>query len=201
MCGRYYVAQELAEELRQIFRDTDQQFNEKKLVGDVRPSEEALVLFYAQDAWQPAMMRWGFPGRDGKQLLINARSEAVTEKPSFKQSIRERRCVILVSGFYEWGGSAVGGSRQKYTFFLPESQKMYLAGCFREYEDGKHFVILTVAANTSMAPVHDRMPLLIPEDRLDEWGRQQGNYLELLLREQGDLRRSTEYEQMCLKLF
>lgn len=201
MCGRYYVDEDLAAELRQIFRDIDRLLKGQKLAGDVRPSEEALALFCTQDVWQPALMRWGFPGRDGKQLVINARSETVTEKPTFRQSVRERRCVIPASGFYEWSGKTAGSLRQKYSFFLPERKNMYLAGCFREDEDGHRFVILTAAANASMAPVHDRMPLLIPADRLDDWGRQQGNYPELLVREQEQLGRRAEYEQMSLKLF
>lgn len=195
MCGRYYVDETMANEIKKLIHDIDRRMMNGK-TGEVRPSEEALVLLFQDENWQPATMRWGFLGRKGKGLLINARSETVWEKPTFQQSISEQRCVIPASGFYEWNAG-----KEKFTFTLPEQPVMYFAGCYRAYEAENRFVILTTAANASMAPVHERMPLLLPEENLEAWISSRKHAEALLLRKPEQLERKTEYEQLSLDLF
>ena len=98
---------------------------------------------------------WGFP-REGSQLIINARSESVLAKPTFASSFEARRCLVPASGFYEWDAS-----KRKFLFRYPEGGVMYLAALWNLAEDALRFVVLTTAANGSMSPVHDRMPLMI----------------------------------------
>ena len=118
-------------------------------------------------------MRWGFiphwykkPG-DGP-LLINARSETIAEKPAFRAAVRDRRCLVVASGFYEW-------TREKGQTPLPwyitrsDGAPMAMAGIWQDWErDGQALTtcaVVTCGANDAMAPIHDRLPVILdPED-------------------------------------
>lgn len=109
---------------------------------------------------------WGFPVKG--TLLINARSETASALPAFRASVRARRCLIPAAGFYE-------RDREKnpVSFTRDGRDVLYLAGFYNLFPEGERFLILTTAANASMAPVHDRMPLMIEPGEavqwLDEW--------------------------------
>lgn len=105
-------------------------------------------------------MAWGFPKHEGSGLIINARAETLLDKPFFRESALHRRCVIPASGFYEWNRW-----KEKVTFRRGDSPVLYMAGIYREF----HFVIVTTQANESMAPVHDRMPLILDEEEAAAW--------------------------------
>lgn len=118
-------------------------------------------------------MRWGFIPKwykkpSGGPLLINARSETIDEKPAFRQACRERRCLIVATGFYEW-------KREKDQTPLPwwvtraDGTTMVFAGVWQEWgheEDRQSTcAIVTTAANDDMAPIHHRLPVILePED-------------------------------------
>ncbi len=167
--------------------------------GDIRPSETAPVLVPADGSPAVSAMRWGFISPKGRGLLINARSETALQKPSFSESVLRRRCVIPAAGFYEWDMR-----KRQYSFFLPDQPVIYMAGCFRRYEDGERFTILTTAANDSMSEIHDRMPLILPERDLGDWLFEDGRTAELLRQGSAVLsRRLTNpeadfYEQLTL---
>lgn len=86
------------------------------------------------------------------------------KKRTFKDSVRTRRCAVPAAGFYEWNSE-----KEKYTFRNPDSSIFYLAGFYKEYEEGTRFVILTTEANDSMKSVHNRMPLVLGRQELDAW--------------------------------
>lgn len=122
---------------------------------DVYPSQLAPV----QTREGVRDMRWGFAGRAGKGLLINARAETAADKPTFSNALRQTRCVIAASAFYEWNA-------QKQAFLFEsaaEGAPLYLAGLYTQDTDGQErFVILTREANDAVSPVHPRMPCLLP---------------------------------------
>lgn len=138
-------------------------------------------------------MRWGFPGYQGKGLLINARAESVLEKPVFRDSILHRRCVIPAAGFYEWNRN-----KEKSTFYRSDRSVLWMAGCFREYHGELCFVILTTKANESVAGVHERMPLILERQEAEVWIRDDRDAVELLDKTPCQLEREQEYEQMSL---
>lgn len=172
--------------------------------GDVYPAALAPVLGAGVGAegdrtLDCRMLRWGLPGYtptgNGKkgQVIFNARSETAMEKPTFREGIKNHRIVIPAAGFYEWNRK-----KEKYRFRRNDSPVLFMAGCFRRYEDGDRFVILTTAANASMEPVHDRMPLILEPDEIVEWiwdGERTKNLLE---KQPCLLERTTDYEQMTL---
>lgn len=192
MCGRYYVDDDTAREIEKIVRDLD-----KKLLSegkkDIHPSETALVISHNEETLSAERMRWGFPGYQGKGLLINARAEGVLDKPTFRDSILKRRCIIPARGFYEWNRK-----KEKNAFYHDQLSVLWMAGCFRKVQDENRFVILTTNANASVSDVHDRMPLILDTRDLENW-IWDDQFVEYYLRKEPvQLVRQTVYEQMSL---
>lgn len=104
--------------------------------------------------------------------LINARSETVLEKPSFREAFKKRRCIIPADGFYEW--ARTGGRKQPYYFRLRDDQPFGFAGLWDRWEDQDGEVIesctiLTTEANEVLASVHDRMPVILHPRTYELW--------------------------------
>lgn len=193
MCGRYYVSDNTAREIEKMVQDLDRRLAVYH-TGDVSPSVLATVLVQPENRLAAEDMIWGFPGYGGKNLLINARAESVLEKRTFQESVRQRRCVIPASGFYEWNKR-----KEKFTFRRADhAPLLFMAGCYNLYNGRNRFVILTTQANASMTPVHDRMPLILERNEVEQWLSDAGCVETLLKKEQPELVRSTEYEQMSL---
>lgn len=126
---------------------------------------------------QGALLRWGLVPSWAKDLsignrLLNARSETVHEKPAFRRAFASRRCLILANGFYEW--KKVGKTKQPYAFQMQDESPFAFAGLWEKWqnEEGEEIesaTILTTTANGLMAPIHERMPVIIPRDSYSEW--------------------------------
>ena len=160
---------------------------------DIHPSDIAPVLAEREGSLCCQWQRWGFHGFKGKQVIFNARSESVMEKPLFRDSVRHRRVVVPAASFYEWNAR-----KEKSTFYKEGQPVLFMAGFYGRYEDGNHFVILTTAANASMKPVHDRMPLLLERDEVAGWVLDHGRMDNILRKIPCLLDRRTEYEQLTL---
>jgi putative SOS response-associated peptidase YedK len=170
LCGRYFI--EIDEkELRDIVDAAEKNMKEEqygqltfKTSGEIFPTD---IVPAQTGPGQYRFMRWGFVAHDGKPV-INARSETALEKPMFQKPMRERRCIIPASGYYEWRKD--GGNKTKHQFFIPGSP-MFLAGCWRQEKNSPihTFVILTKPASGSAEAIHDRMPVIIPRSRIGEW--------------------------------
>ena len=123
------------------------------------------------------LMRWGLlPAfvKDPKTFptLINARSEEVLNKPSFRHAVRRRRCLVPANGFYEWTGPK--GKRRPFHIRLQPSRLIAFAGLYECWQDPQGgeidtVTILTCAANRTVSGLHDRMPVVIEPDRYDDW--------------------------------
>lgn len=122
-------------------------------------------------------LRWGLvppwsPGPEVGAKMINARSETVLDKPSFRDAFACRRCLIPVDGFYEW--QKRDGVRQPFVFRRPDGDVFALAGLWErwEYPGGRRLetcTVLTTAANSTMRPIHHRMPAVLPEKDWKIW--------------------------------
>ena len=126
---------------------------------------------------QLRMLRWGLIPSWAKDpaigaKLINARSETVAEKPSFRSAFRHRRCLVIADGFYEWQRQE--GKKQPFYFRLQNQQPFAFAGLWEHWQDSKGEVIdsctiLTTQANELLQSIHDRMPVILDAKDYDSW--------------------------------
>ena len=130
------------------------------------------------------LVRWGFlPGfvKDPKDfpLVINARSETAAEKPSFRNALKRRRCIIAADAFYEWRRDKLGKGKNKkpsvpFLIRRRDGAPMAFAALWESWsgpngEEMDTACILTTAANNLMAPIHDRMPVILEPENFDRW--------------------------------
>ena len=177
MCGRF--AQTLAPEaMRRLF----------KAMGDyapwqprynVAPQSDIPVIRAAgrEGGRQLTSMRWGLIPHWAKDAaiganLINARAETLAEKPSFRDSFAERRCLVPASAYYEWRKMASG--KQPYAIRLKDEPGFAIAGLWSAWRAPEGDTLLTVclittAANPLLAPIHDRMPVIVSPVHYDLW--------------------------------
>ena len=148
---------------------------------NIAPTQEAPVIRAgAEGKREVALLRWGLVPAWAKDIkvgtrMINARSEGVEEKPAFRAAIRQRRCVVPASGFFEWQ-EVPGGRKQPYAITVPDRPLFAFAALWeswkaREGEPVETFTIMTTDANEQVASIHDRMPVILPMDAIDTWLR------------------------------
>lgn len=131
----------------------------------------------SEDGRRLRPMRWGLiphwykKPNDGP-LLINARGETVAEKNAFKAAVRERRCLIPASGFYEWTQDGEGGKDPWY-ITRADGALMVFAGIWQDWERGEERMttcaVVTIAANDRMAELHSRMPVILEPGDWARW--------------------------------
>jgi putative SOS response-associated peptidase YedK len=189
MCGRFTQRQP-ASRIAQEFQVDEVPPIEARY--NIAPTQTVLSIHQAADGREAKLLKWGLipswtkdPSIGAK--LINARSETVAEKPSFREAFKKRRCLIPADGFYEW--QRTGGRKQPYFFRMLDDRPFGFAGLWERWkgQDGEvveSCAILTTEANELLQPVHDRMPVILrAEDYelwLDEDVRQQDFRRELL---------------------
>ncbi len=185
MCSQYHVNNEILAELEGKVSVAEQ--DALFCSGDIRPSDAAPVIDGTAPGLRLGLMRWGFPKSDGRGLLINARAETVTQKPTFRESLRHRRCVIPASRFYEWDKA-----KHKAVFSRPDSPFLCFAGVYHVENSGPRFVILTTEANEYVLPVHGRMPLILNSEQIADWICDSGKTQTILRQKMPAVVRQTE---------
>jgi len=173
VCGRYSQTAEL-ETLQKRFRFTVSRAAPRRRYN-IAPAQTAPVILRDDELVMDGL-RWGLvpswakdPGIGAK--LINARSETVQEKPSFRTSFSARRCLVPADGFYEW---AKGPSKTPYRFTRRDGRPFAFAGLWDRWQgaegaERKTFTILTTEANPLVRKVHHRMPVILREDDEPLW--------------------------------
>ena len=137
MCGRYYINDETAKEIEKLIRQIDDALLASCKERDVYPSAKAPVILAGSeqsDQLTAGEFTWGFPSYSNKGVIFNARSETALEKKTFRESVKQRRCIIPATGFYEWSEQ-----KDKYFFRAPDRHVLLFAGFYRHYEDGDRF--------------------------------------------------------------
>ena len=175
MCGRLSIAvskQDLAKYLQDNF-DIEVIPEEIELPKfNIAPSEDLVSLVSDGVKYRIGLIKWGFKTFEEGNVLINARSETVESLKSFKKSFLERRCIILTDGFFEWERST--SVKTPYRFVLKNRKVFGFAGLWTMFIDKagiKQYTatILTTKANNLMASIHDRMPVILDEDKMKIW--------------------------------
>ena len=186
MCGRFALTLP-PDAVRAFFRYVEQPNFPARF--NIAPTQPVGVVRLDRDATGAksrhfTLVRWGFlPGfvKDPKDfpLVINARSETVAEKPSFRNALRRRRCIFVADAFYEW--RKTGAPRRKgdpapqpFLFRRADGAPMALAGLWETWagptgEEMDTACIVTTGANGTMAAIHDRMPVILEPETFDTW--------------------------------
>ena len=146
---------------------------------NIAPTQDILAIRSSPETGRSewAMLRWGLVPSWSKEsktkhLLINARAEGIETKPSFRGPVRHLRCIVPVSGFYEWRRQGAG--KQPY-FVRPTDDEVFaLAGIWDRWEGQQGNVlesvaIITTSSNELMQPIHDRMPLILEKEDAAGW--------------------------------
>ena len=158
MCCRYSLVPETSDDaakrfLRLMERDYPGQYK----LGEIFPGDSAPALLGAGGRLRHAPAVFGYPGFEKGRLLLNARAETAARKPTFAESLRERRAVLPANGFFEWGRDE---RKTKYLFTPEIPGTLYLCGLWQVFDGVCRFVILTRKANACMEEIHDRMPVI-----------------------------------------
>ncbi len=184
MCGRYTLRKGLSDVAKQLgsyaFEPSPDFAASATPRYNIAPTQSNLVLRKAFDETkrlQAAYLRWGLVPSWSKTPLtqtpmINACSETVAEKPSFRAAFQRRRCLIPADGFYEW--KKIKGANQPYFFSMADDSVFLMAGIWETWvgEHNQHFdsyTILTTHANSLMAKYHERMPVILNGERAEQW--------------------------------
>jgi putative SOS response-associated peptidase YedK len=144
------------------------------------PSQEGPVLCVQDGILTFKHMRWGLvPGwaksvQDAdKYSMINAKAEEISEKRSYKAAFQRRRCIVPISGFYEWKKDKDG--KKPFAIHLKETPIMSVAGIWESWQDKENkkivesFAILTTSSNSFMENIHTRMPVILSEEEEQSW--------------------------------
>ncbi len=178
MCGRYtlYSDKKTIEDHFQVEAADEELLkpNYNVAPGTVRP----VILTEGTNDRKIGALKWGLVPPFVKDLsdwkpLINARSETVNEKPSFRKAFHRKRCVVPANGFYEWKDFG-GGKKIPFYIRLLDRDLFGMAGIYETHTDQegneRHtFAILTTEANALMQPLHDRMPVILKNEDYNVW--------------------------------
>ena len=185
MCGRY-TSTSTSEQVAAFFAAEEVKTEELPLRYNVAPSQ----LVYAiaerrrtddQPHRQLGSFRWGLVPSWAKDpsignRMINARAETLSSRNAYKRALVRHRCIIPADAFYEWQIRELEGKRQKAPYVIRhrDGSPLAFAGLWEVWHDAEDqplrtCVIITTEANRLLAPIHDRMPVVLPPDAWDEW--------------------------------
>ena len=176
MCGRFVGFRSL-DDLKGFF-PIDKAACEAISNYNVAPSQEILAIAkYEGENWL-VKFHWGLVPFWAKDIsignrMINARSESIAEKPSFRNAFKKRRCLILADGFYEWKGEK--GRKQPMFITLPDHKPFAFAGLWETWNTDdqdssyKSCTIITTPASESVRDIHHRMPVILKPQVYEPW--------------------------------
>ena len=173
MCGRFTqtaTTEQLIEEfmLEESF-DVEARYN-------IAPTQTITAVRASDGKRKLALLKWGLVPSWSKDpsigaRMINARSETVAEKPSFRSAFKKRRCIVPSSGFYEW--QKVEGKKEPYFVSLRDKRPFGIAGLWESWEGPDGFLetctLLTTSANELVHTIHERMPVILSRDDYGRW--------------------------------
>lgn len=178
MCGRF-ASKAKPEQVKKEFKVGKLNSNLFEPRFNIAPSQMIDAVFAPEAERIFSQLKWGLIPHWAKDAeigkrMINARAETITEKPSFREAFKNRRCIIPASGFYEWQRQGTGG-KQPFYFYLKDKEVFGFAGLWESWidkqtgEELETCTIITTEANDVLKPVHERMPVILKPANYDEW--------------------------------
>jgi putative SOS response-associated peptidase YedK len=173
MCGRYTLRTPV-DTLAERF-EIDDTPSSIAASYNVAPTQGVATVLVEDGKRKLEMLHWGLipSWADDPSIgnrMINARAETVAEKPSFRKAFRNHRCLVLADGFYEWQKTANG--KQPYYIRMEDDSPFAFAGLWESWKNGSEVrsaTIITTDANDVVAPIHNRMPVILHPEDYDLW--------------------------------
>ena len=167
MCGRF----SLDTLPKKLMQELDVAYPNFKTRTQIYPTNEVGVVFRANGTNELAQMTWGFERPFTKKPLINFRGYEAWEKRTWSKALRERRCIVPASGFFEWNENQPKGKRDRYRINPLHDDSLALGGVYEiNSETGEmFFAIATTDPNKQMAKIHHRMPVILDNDEFNLW--------------------------------
>jgi putative SOS response-associated peptidase YedK len=178
VCGRYTLATPDPAAVRSRFPvgesvEIRQRFN-------VAPADDVLAVTTDREGRpRGELLRWGLVPSwaetpDSRLKMINARVETVAERPAFRRPFERFRCLIIADGFFEWTRPPDGGPKHAFHITRSDRELFAFAGLWSVWKgsDGpplRSCTILTTRPNSAVAPLHDRMPVILPREAEEPW--------------------------------
>jgi len=174
MCGRYTM---LADEMNVLQRfQLEQRIEGFEKSYNIAPGQNVLAIIHDGKRRRAGYLKWGlvpFWAKDEKigYKMINARSETIHQKPSFKHLLQRKHCLIIADSFYEWQKTTEEKIPKRIS--VVDQELFAFAGLWEKWEhDGQKLftcTILTKDSNEFMAPIHHRMPIILPKESEQDW--------------------------------
>ncbi len=177
MCGRFTITRRDGNALAAELGVASDSIPDYRPRYNIAPTQPYFIVRLEYENRIAEAARWGLVNwfaKDAKQAAryINARAEGLEQRPAFRDAFQRRRCVIPADGFFEWTGPKT--ARRPIWFHRGDGGLLLFAGLYEAWqkEPGNWettFTIITTTANATMAPYHDRMPVILPDARADDW--------------------------------
>jgi putative SOS response-associated peptidase YedK len=175
MCGRYTLRTP-AIDLVEVFQLLREPVLEPRY--NIAPTQTVAVVRQIEKHRELSVMRWGLVPSGAKDPkagppLINARADTVATKPAFRTAFKKRRCLIPADGFYEWK-KGDGKTKQPYYIRMARDRVFAFAALWETWKGADaepidSCTIITTDANDVLCSIHDRMPVILPEEDYDHW--------------------------------
>lgn len=178
MCGRYSQSQNLTAWWERFGLKNPPAVSHPPRYN-IAPGQQAPVILIMDGTREPALFQWGLIPSWAKdpsigKRMINARSETLSEKPSFKRLLPRARCLVLADGFYEWRKEPGGEAKIPMRIRLRSGEPFAFAGLWDRWKnptggETRSYTIITTRANEALAPIHERMPVILTPEGEDRW--------------------------------
>ncbi|AUD63145.1 hypothetical protein BK010_05920 [Tenericutes bacterium MO-XQ] len=177
MCGRFTITLSKEDFIKYLskYKQLELIIDDVELPNyNVAPTDHVVAMIKHNDTYRVGPLKWGYIpiyAKDPKNIIINARSETLLEKNTFKANVKQKRCVIFADSFYEW--KTINGKKVPFRILLKDEKPFAFAGIWSHYQkDGQSIystAIITTQANELMQEIHDRMPIILDDDGVNKW--------------------------------
>tara|TARA_A100001015_G_scaffold304655_1_gene396187 strand:- start:1242 stop:1934 length:693 start_codon:yes stop_codon:yes gene_type:complete len=177
MCGRKTLTKDKKAIIKELFIDEWQDDNYEPSFN-IAPTQDSPVLISLGNSRVIKLMRWGLipswsKNRSIGSKMINARSETILEKVSYKNLVYTNRCVIISDGYYEW--KRYGDVKKPFYIHHPEKKLLLMAGLWTSWRSSSGsvstYTVITTTPQKEIAHIHDRMPVILDIGEVDNWIR------------------------------
>ena len=176
MCGRKTLTKDTQAIIEELLIDEWDQKDEYNPSFNIAPTQNSPILIYSNKR-KIEQMRWGLIPSWAKNKtigakMINARGETLLEKPSFKNLVISKRCVVITDGYFEWQN--IGTVKTPHYFHDPKKNILPMAGLWDEWKSAngelmKTYTVITTTPKPEYAHIHSRMPVFLPHSEIDVW--------------------------------